>query len=177
MKRSLLAAALAAMFVPLAGGCARAGSGAAMPEGAYVLTGKEGELLLQQCSRATPGKGEGTFQPDAADIAAMKAQLPRALAERGAYPPNVGMRAVPEPGRPDFAHAPQGWKRQFTGVLRGGKRYIYGNYFPASAFPEGARLDLASSPFVVCDGGAAFFGVEWDVDAKKFTHVAFNGFA
>jgi len=28
---------------------------------------------------------------------------------------------------------------------------------------------------MVCDGGPAFFGVEYDVAARRFTHFGFNG--
>ena len=30
---------------------------------------------------------------------------------------------------------------------------------------------------MVCDGGPAFFGVEYDPKTKTFTHFAFNGIA
>lgn len=175
MKHKVMAMALAAVALPLCAGCTVAGSTEALPEGAYVLSGKQAESLLQQCSRGTPAKGEATFRPDNADIAALEAALAGAVANRESYAPNIGARAVPMPGQPDFSRVPQGWKRQYAGLVRGGRRYIYGNYFPDADFADDARPSPADTAVVVCDGGPAFFGAEWDVEARKFTHLAFNG--
>lgn len=159
----------------LACGCSPARSTVGLPEGAYVLPDAVGGQLLMQCSRATPEKGVGSFQPDPADIAALEAVLAQAIAHRDSYPPNIGGRAVPMPGTPDLLQAPKGFKRQYAGIVRSGRRYIYGNYFPANDFTGDGHGDLASNPVVVCDGGPAFFGAEYDVAAKRFTHLAFNG--
>ncbi|MGE3691653.1 MAG: hypothetical protein AB7F98_09760 [Novosphingobium sp.] len=177
MKRAVLIKLGSGLLFSLAMACAPAGSVAGLPEGAYVLAGEQANLLLQQCSRGTPAKGESTFQPEASDITAMEGALAEALANRSQYAPGTGMRNAPQPSQPDFAHAPQGWKRQFLGIVRGGRRYIYGNYFPAADFPGGRQPDPATSAVMVCDGGPAFFGAEWDVAARQFTHLAFNGFA
>ncbi|MET0361951.1 MAG: hypothetical protein ABW048_09405, partial [Sphingobium sp.] len=65
-----------------------------------------------------------------------------------------------------------GWRRQYVGIVRKGRHYLYGNFFPAQAGGSGEwRLE----PVVVCDGGARFFGVEMDVKTGKITHLAFNG--
>jgi hypothetical protein len=37
------------------------------------------------------------------------------------------------------------------------------------------NFDWPSEPVVVCDGGPAFFGVEYDPEKKTFTHFEFNG--
>ena len=159
----------------LACGCSPARSTAGLPEGAYILPDAVGGQLLLQCSRPAPVKGEGGFQPDPADIAALEAGLAQAIAHRDAYPPNIGGRAVPMPGSLDLLQAPKGFKRQYAGIIRGGRRYIYGNFFPASEFTGDGHNDLASSPVAVCDGGPAFFGAEFDIAAGRFTHLAFNG--
>jgi hypothetical protein len=116
--------------------------------------------LLHQCSRSTPPVGEAGWTPLAGDILAMEAALPSVLIEQIRH-------------RPAFASAPHGWIRQYVGIVRGGKRLIYGNFVPKSADGDDGRW--RREPIIVCDGGEAFFGAEYDVVAKTFTHVAFNG--
>jgi len=149
----------------LLAGCGPAG--AVRPPDAAVLPGTMVEQLLMQCSRAAPPAGEATWQPGAADIAALEAALPAALT------------AQREPGQPDWSRAPQGWLRQYVGIVRGGRRYIYGSFYPRSiADPAEGRPDQwLAEPHMICDGGPAFFGVEYDVEAGRFTHMSFNGVA
>ena len=62
------------------------------------------------------------------------------------------------------------------GIVRNGRRYIYGNYFPRSD----AGLVPLNDPtrlVLICDGGPAYFGVEYDVQRRRVTHLAFNGVA
>lgn len=170
----LVAAALA--LAGCSGGKATAGPG--LPPDAFVLSGDDGAGVLSQCSRATPGKADSTFAPDPADIVRMEAGLAEALVQRNTIPPNAGGRVVPEPGSMDFSHAPAGWARQYLGVVRGGRRFIYGNYFPASELRNMrtySSMDPARQAVVVCDGGPVFFGAEYDIAARRFTHLAFNG--
>ncbi|WP_129794070.1 hypothetical protein [Sphingosinicella sp. CPCC 101087] len=141
------------------------GAGAVrMPDGAVILPGSETTEMLRQCSRAAPAAGEATWTPSAADISALEAALPRALA-----------RQRRGDGQ-DWSGAPRGWRRQYTGLVRDGRRYIYGNFFPAhtsSRAPEPERW--RQEAMMVCDGGPSFFGVEYDVEAGRFTHFGFNG--
>ena len=71
---------------------------------------------------------------------------------------------VRSPIPPEFTEAGwrKEWGRRYIGTIRDGRRHIYGDFGPGGHGP-------------VCDGGAAFFGVEFDVQAKRFTHIAFNG--
>jgi hypothetical protein len=165
--------AMALLAFSLAAACGNAGSppnrsttipgDQSLPAEAAILPDAAVPALLQQCSRSAPEAGEGTWQPTAADIAALEAALPAALAERA---------------RPETANAPQGWRRQYGGIVRGGRRFIYGNFTP-----QGPNLDgpdptrWRTSVQIVCDGGPSFFGVEYDVEARRFTHLAFNGSA
>lgn len=130
----------------------------AMPEGVSILDGSRMPVLLRQCSRTTPNAGEGTWQPNVADIIGLEAALPAALA---------GTAHAAE-----LARAPQGWERQYGGIVRGGRRFIYGNFAPAGTGPDHASPDMVQA---VCDGGPVYFGVEYDVDARRFSHLAFNG--
>jgi hypothetical protein len=94
------------------------------------------------------------------DIDILEARLPQALARAGTLPV--------------LKHAPRGWARQYVGIVRGGRRYLYGNFFPEDVSHEPGTAWLRTA-LQVCDGGPAFFGVEFDVAAGHFTHVAFNG--
>ena len=132
---------------------------ATLPANAVILDAAAIPAMLRQCSRAAPAAGEGNWRPGPAEIAALEAALPAALGAQG------------RPG-PDWPRAPEGWLRQYVGILRGDRRFIYGNFVPASPGAEGRWRD---QPVVICDGGPAFFGVEYDVQAHRFTHVAFNG--
>ena len=150
---------LLALLLAACGGAAAA----ALPDEAAILPQQSATGLLNQCSRGTPDADEGTWPPSPDDIAALERALPTALAAQG---------------RPELAQAPQGWKRQYVGIVRSGRRYIYGNFFPedvtqASGDPERWRRE----PVIVCDGGPSFFGIEYDVDSGRFTHFGFNGMA
>jgi hypothetical protein len=136
-----------------------------LPADAIVLPEAVANLLLAQCSRGVPPAYEGHWLPAADDIAALEAALPRAL-------------ATAQPGDAQLRNAPQGWRRQYGGFRRGGRRFIYGNFFPREVGDDpDAANDWRHAPVMICDGGHAFFGVEYDVDARRFTHLGFNGYA
>ena len=162
------AAALAACTSPVGANQANgaiAAPDAALPEGAAILDEAQRDALLRQCSRSTPPPGESGWRPGAADIVAMEAAVAAALRQRRGA------------GEPDWARFPSIWRRQYVGVVRGGRRYIYGNAFPVDPFaasdPDRWRRETA----LICDGGPSFFGVEYDVEAGRITHIAFNGSA
>ena len=136
----------------------------ALPADVAIFDGAGVPSLLRQCSRGTPPAGEGTWQPAAADIAALEAALPAALAGT--------------PHAAELARAPQGWRRQYGGILRGGRRFIYGNFMPAGMGIDRRQPDRwRSEAERICDGGPSLFGVEYDVEARRFSHMAFNGSA
>lgn len=130
-----------------------------LPAGAVVFGEREVPALLRQCSREAPARGDGSWQPVAADILALEAALPAELAAHR-FP------------RVDWSQWPQGWRRQYVGIVRHGRRYIYGNFIPISADHDGRA---GTVPMIICDGGAVFFGAEYDVAARRFSHLAFNG--
>lgn len=63
------------------------------------------------------------------------------------------------------------YHRQYVGFLREGRRFIYLNAFRWSR-PEDDRW--RKKPIVVFDGGPIFFGVEYDVEAKRLLNFAYN---
>ncbi|MEP9360555.1 hypothetical protein [Sphingomonas sp. KR3-1] len=138
---------------------------AAARDGNIVIFGPDKVgAMLRQCSRAVPKPGESGWTPSAADVARLEAKLPAALRL---------MR--PDPfARKELAAVPQGWLRQYVGIVRGGKRYIYGNFMPDTI---GLRSHWRDQPIDICDGGPANFGAEYDVAKDAIDHLAFNGMA
>jgi len=161
---------MALLALSLATACGNAGTnsdqtsppdGPPLPADAAILDGAQAPTLLRQCSRSTPEPGESNWQPSSADIAGLEAALPAALAAEG---------------RRETTGAPQGWLRQYAGIVRGGRRFIYGNFVPAGVGRDSAQPDRWRTQVqTICDGGPSFFGVEYDVEARRFTHMAFNG--
>ena len=90
---------------------------------AVVLPGSTVATMLRQCSRGAPEAGEATWQPGADDIAALEAALPPILLARRE------IRVEHYPSEPEWARFPQGWRRQYVGIVRGGRRFVYGNFY------------------------------------------------
>ena len=82
------------------------------------------------------------------------------------------LKSNPPHSQPEAVNDLSSSKRQYLGLLRGEKRAIYVNIFP---YHPVATADWATEPVIVCDGGASFFGAEFDVVSRQFTHVAYNG--
>ena len=140
-------------------------SDARLPVGAFILSEALIPPILEQCSRVTPPRGEGSWTPTAGDIEQLEKRLPAAL------------RAQPQAEQTDFGGVPIGWWRQYVGIVRDGRRFIYGNFFtaPDPRCPGARTPDYAREVAIICDGGPDFFGVEFDVEAGRFTHFGFNG--
>ena len=140
---------------------------AASQESGYaVFDPSLAKTMLQQCSRSAPKPGEAGWTPGAADIARLEAALPAVLASAPA------LALHPR----ELEGAPTRWFRQYVGIVRGGRRYIYGNFVPN--WSPGLGEDSGRRrPIIVCDGGVGFFGAEYDVEKGVFTHLAFNGYA
>ena len=63
---------------------------------------------------------------------------------------------------------------QYAGLIAGGRKFIYVNSFRGDV---GDFPNWKTQPVMVCDGGDAFFGAEYDPQTKTFANFAFNGFA
>jgi len=123
----------------------------------FILPAEKGAALLQQCSRSTPQGVEGFWKPSAAEISGMENRLVLFLKTD---PSKIVLS--------DF-------RRQYVGFSRGGKRYIYGNFYRASLPVTLKNEDM--EPVMVCDGGPSFWGIVFSVDTKEFQELAFNGMA
>jgi len=145
------------LFVLLAIQACGVGKTPVLPADAVVMAGANAAGLLHPCSRDAPLAVQGTWQPRAQDILAVERVLRQTLVSRPPY------------GDADWSKAPGGWRRQYIGIVRNGRRYIYGNFFPK----RDDRL-WRVEPVVYCDGGPKYFGVEYDVASRRIT-LAFNG--
>ncbi|MBB3997531.1 hypothetical protein [Aureimonas pseudogalii] len=121
----------------------------------------EGMGILDQCSRSSPPAGNGIWTPTSADIAALEALLPDAIGETW------------EGHGLDVSQLQNQYHRQYVGIVRDGKRYLYGNVFPLGS--EEGLFDWHRRAMIVCDGGPAHFGVEMDVESGVITSLSFNG--
>jgi hypothetical protein len=137
-----VAAILAAASVPLAGNTT-------------TFVGKDATRLLAQCSRSAPDAGERFFRPDAAAIESLE----RAVAARD---PAVG----------GIGGLRRGWVLEATGIVRNGRRHVYGSFTPSRFHVPSATQ---GTPTVICDGGPTIFGAEIDLATGRITHWAANG--
>ena len=134
---------------------------AAKPERVTILKGDERQSVLRQCSRPTPGPGEGWFEPTRSQITTLDTLVGRrvAAARGGAKP--LGMDGIVGT-----------YAVEAVGIVRGGRRHVYGNYYPLR-MQEGVKNH--DVPTIICDGGANFIGAEMDVTTGRLTHYATNG--
>jgi hypothetical protein len=153
MKREALAGlfvtatAVAALAAPLLN-----------PKWGVIFPPYHARSLLSQCSRGVP-KADGTWAPDQKQIAALEEGLVAALAVADAA----------QNYKRDIAHT----ARQYGGITIAGSKRIYVNGFP-NQMDSG---DWRNRAIVICDGGPAFFGVEYDPANRTFTGFSFNGVA
>jgi len=134
-----------------------------------VLSANAAKRLLHQCSRGTPQHLTGTWTPTRQDIHDLETRLPAALAvEAQKRGPRYEQQTT--------------FRRQYAGLVMGSRPIIYVNAFPRDAgepakdgTPAARNFDWHHDPVVVCDGGPAFFGVEYDPEKKVFARFEFNG--
>lgn len=129
----------------------------------FVLGGSAAAALLHQCSRAAPAPGQAWFRPTPVEISALE----DAVAARSPTAP--GMVPQDHVTFRNVADLRARYEIEVAGIVRDGRRYVYGNFVPTGA--SRARLH----PTIVCDGGMSFFGVEYDVAARRITRYDSNG--
>lgn len=123
-----------------------------------LLPATEGSAVLNQCSRDAPRSNDGYWSPSATDVMVLEEELVKSFATRQ----KVGLRVPPA----------NEYSRQYVGLFKGGRRYIYGNFYPKQSSVSDPKQAKA---FVVCDGGPAFWGVVFDVERQAFDEPLFNG--
>jgi hypothetical protein len=128
------------------------------PAWATVLSPDQAADVVHQCTRATPSKIDGTWTPTPAQIRALERALALVLPQADEY------------------------YRQYAGVVVHGKRIIYVNGFHRGYLEDLKRFggDTAMwrrQALDICDGGRAFFGVEFDPATGKIRNLEFNAYA
>ncbi|WP_447753477.1 hypothetical protein [Sphingopyxis fribergensis] len=166
------------------GGC----STAERPYG--QATGADNQMLTTagdppgQCSRQSFAKGEKYFVPSVGDVKSFEATLEKGLKSGTLFGEDyflaIGKRARILGG--ESASAPPlkltlqlNWNRSYMGIVRDGRRVIAGDFEPTYGDPKARVQRGAWGPEIVCDGGPAFFGAEFDPTDGKITTIGFNG--
>ena len=123
-----------------------------------VLPESLGPEMMRQCSRNTPDHIQRFWTPGNADIVIMEDRLK-------AYEKYHHVELQLQLAR---SH------RQYVGFIKGGRRFIYGNFYPASGH---APLDETKTVVDICDGGPGLWGVVYSVDDGVFSDFEHNGVA
>jgi hypothetical protein len=146
-----------------------------------VLPISAGKRLLNQCSRRTAWGIREFWRPDDAAIAILEEKLPMFVDSVGGRSWNSLREAVSR----------DAYLRQYIGTVRwNGERTIYVNAFHRRHLEalNDARAQIARQqgrsvsdtvawrlvPLVVCDGGEAFFGIEYDPQTGRFRNLRVN---
>ena len=134
-----------------------------LPARVAVLPAEMGPALLHQCSRGVPA-ADDFWTPSPEDVLAAEKALPHFMAHAKCHAP---------------IHPVDEYIRQYVGITSGGRRLLYLNavhFKIVDRMPgSGQQLDWKVTPIIVCDGGTAFWGVDYDVAAKSFGKLACNG--
>lgn len=140
-----------------------------------ILPVSQGPALIKPCTRLAPQGVQSFYLPAAADIAELEERMPEALAF---------VRSRNSRGRnivPPFAT----YYRQYGGLVKGeNRRTIYISAFPRESLmhlnelltrvPKRNASDEDTvvwrrDPIAACDGGAAFWSMEYDPETREFS--------
>jgi hypothetical protein len=117
---------------------------------------KEGFRL---CSRKGPEKITAYWELQQAEVTRIDRSLVKYIAANGL--------------RSKLSLAPDGYIRQYLGLVRAGRRIAYVNAFPLRAGGEDEAKD--KTQFAKwCDGGGLFWGIEYDMESGTFLDFAVN---
>ena len=132
-------------------------------------------LLFCQCSRSSPGLADAYWMPSPVHIAHVEQVLATTYAAKAAHQKVEIWYGPKETGYQPYVGRPRAlpkFGRQYLGTVRDSKARIYVNLFFLGADDDEQWLRV---PHVVCDGGDANFGVEFDLASETMTHYAVNG--
>lgn len=130
-----------------------------LPSGGYfILPLSAGQSLLRQCSRSSPSNVSEFWSPSLEQIGKLEQALPAYL-------------RFSEGRKPVIAATAQ-YHRQYVGIVVNGRRLIYGNFYPTSVSDY---FDEKSTPVIVCDGGASFWGIVFEPESSVFLDLQING--
>ncbi len=138
--------------------CASAACGQSLPDHCAILPTSQGPALIKQCSRSSPTDVTNFWGPTPSQVIAIEKLMPGLLSKSG------------------HKIKLSDYYRQYAGVTSHGRNLIYLNSFVGSALTESSEhLDWRTKAVVFCDGGDAFWGVEFDPADNTFHNLEFNG--
>jgi len=137
----------------------------------FILPAAKAPAALHQCTRDTPQGVEGFWTPSTSQIAALERNLATFIETRPSERHGIvfAPRALPSDGHHTVVALDQ-YRRQYVGFIKGGKRYVYGNFYMSSRAPK----DEASQAVSVCDGGWAYWGITYSVESGEFNDLQLN---
>ena len=164
-----IAAISTAMWLLWAAEVTAQGEASRFPPGTSAILVDSAASVLRQCTRQAPRGIVEFWQPTDSLVRALEGPL---LALLGQVLPRA--RVGDHPTR---ALGPREYYRQYVGIIRHGRPLIYVNAFPK---PDSLSESIAGKdywrtiPVDVCDGGAFFFGVVYDVGTRTFESIDFQ---
>ena len=126
------------------------------PRTEIILSEKESQRVLAQCSRQTP-QAERFWQPTQMDVDKFNQQIVSFFKNSQGRKPT---RPLDE------------YNRQYIGFWSHNKKYIYANFFNR-AYGEELRMPI-SQAVSVCSGGDYFFGMAYDVKGDVIEELRYN---
>ncbi|MEM9668673.1 MAG: hypothetical protein AAF950_07075 [Pseudomonadota bacterium] len=137
----------------------------------YIFPVDQAHLVERQCSRPSPGPIDETWQPTETTIVNLLEPLRELLQhEIEEYNTRFARRNIAAQAEAlDYSF-------QFAGLVIEGQKVIYVNGMQSKEVNSLLGGDI-SSLFLICDGGAITFGVEYVVSERTFRNFQFNGHA
>jgi len=111
---------------------------------------------IRTCSRPGPSGITGYWQVSEAEVSEIDQALLKFLS-------GPAMRRT-------LSSPLEMYMRQYMGLLRGSRRYVYIN-----AFPKDFQTSSTAEVVDLCDGGPSFWGIEYDLASRRFGHREANG--
>ncbi len=116
-----------------------------------ILSTEEGQAVIKhQCSRGVPRDVSDFWVPTEKQIRKLEESFKKCVKAK------------------DAIELTQ-FKRQYAGFFRKKETYIYVNAGKKDSSPLNERA------MIVCDGGADFFGFEYNIKTETFSDFLFNG--
>lgn len=157
-------------------GEASGGSGATTQNAYALIAYLEGvQPPLEQCSRDTVAAGDRYFLPYKPQVDALETALKDRLVSLKRHDGSTYFEYLKTMAGGSSMVFPTSWRRSYMGIERKGARFIYADF--ALPLPdEGTTGSRHTGEWgeVVCDGGPAFFGAEYEIATGKIKLLGFN---
>lgn len=152
-------AALVALAIALTAACT---TGAAQGE---VVRGSGYEGAIFSGPPFYYGEVDGSWRPTAEQVAELEEGLKPYL-EKAVPALEMQIAGGPKTITGGLAK----YRRQYTGIVRKGRRIIYVNFFCDSF-----GTDWMKEQVIVMDGGSCYFQLEYDIEKKSYGALRVNG--